>query len=978
MASRMAETRRRLGANPYVTAGPVRDPALFVGREAELEALRGELLRPVEGVEAGAALVVLWGSRQIGKTSILTQIESGALGDGVLPVFVDLAACPRPRGSAGVWRLFAQAVVERLRAAGRPVAAAESLLPGERERSPNELFRRFLQAAVGAAKPARLLLLVDHYEQLERWVHAGHIGVEVIDGLGGILDANLPVSLLFAGGWRMDQRDPEMWGRLGLRAVHRAVSFLPPAAAERLVREPLAGAVDLEADVMPAILRATACHPFLVQAVCRALFDRLRDAGASRCTAEDLEQALEDVDDEELALPFFLAWWRGLGFLGRVVASVLAAELDDDAQFVSIERAEAVLAEGRADATVEVDRAALRGALDALVEAGDLERGEAGYRFRADVVRRWVAAAHPVRDVARCVAEEPDAVPRRGVRQRLRQHPLIWTWIVAGLAAAVLVTVRLLYPTEDERSPGPGAPVGAEPVYARGWRLGPDLAPVPARAEDAATVRAEAGRLVAFQVDEAGEALDVVVSWPTGLPAPAHGWLDALAHPEESWLWGVIPALAPDGRWLEGADERYARDPVPGTPPAWLEDLLAPAVRLRVEYENGYPARILAVDRTGWTRDVWCVAPGRWERCEPDEQPVQRIEFSFAEHGRTRERLLAEVRFAGRDGRPAADALGRTRLSFLYRDVDPDPNREQWEIEVVITSHQRLRTTGAGPAPFAPPPGWPGLGTTGVALAGDRGFLFYFREDQGVGRRGGEIVAIQSRDHVGRAAPLGLAWGSEVQTLFFFRGRGVEETFFVGVDANPVGDAIGAMGYREERTPDGVRTRVTVLGPDGKCAVGERREEGVQVVYCETALAGVPDAALAPSPAGPARLAGPRTEVWRAAGGHPAGNALGIPKRSVRDLGPAPPPCERQLAVQHHDANDALAAPPRGPFTGSAASRLAVRFADGRLADVVRTDCADGPCNQRDVLDETWSCNERGCVLSSVPLDCRPPETASP
>jgi hypothetical protein len=143
-------------------------------------------------------------------------------------------------------------------------------------------------------------------------------------------------------------------------------------------------------------------------------------------------------------------------------------------------------------------------------------------------------------------------------------------------------------------------------------------------------------------------------------------------------------------------------------------------------------------------------------------------------------------------------------------------------------------------------------------------------------------------------------------------------------------------------------------------------------VYCETALAGVPDAALAPAATGLARPSAPTTRVWRSSGG-PAGNPLGVPKLAVRDLGAAPPPCERLLAVQHHDAADGLVAPPRGPFTGSAVSRLAVRFSDGRLADVVRTDCVDGPCSQRDVLDETWSCNDKGCVLSSVPLDCRPP-----
>jgi hypothetical protein len=961
---------RPIGENPFAVSAPVRDPKMLFGREELLDFLRGELVRPPE--IGGAALAVVWGGRRTGKSSVLAQIAAGRFGAEAFPIFVDLEQLPRPRGSAGLWRSLAQRALARLREAGIAALGLEGAIPGEHDPAPNERFRKFLQGLAASLGKARPVFLLDGYEALEHWVHSGAVGVDVVDGLAGILDANLPVSLLLAGAYRMDQRDPETWGRLGARAVHRKISFLSPVEAEKLIREPVAGRVEYDDGVVPAILRATAGHPLLLQALCRAVVDRLLDEQRNRCTMEDLEESFEAAEDEEAALPLFVAWWRSLGFLGRVVTSVLASELEDADGWVPVERAEAALAEERGGATLDVDRAGLRSALDALVESEDIERDAAGgYRFRADMLRRWVADAHPVWDVARCIAQEPEAPVRRGVRQRLRRVPLLWFWVAASAVALVLIIVRSFFPTEDERRPGPGpATTPAATTHAPSWRLGPDLAPVPVRSEDPATVRTETGRLVTFRAEEDGSRLDVTTTWPTGVPAPAAGWLDALRHPEESWLWGVAPEISPDPAWLAGADARYADAPPAGSVPEWIGSLLAPAARLSIDYENGYPARVRLADRTGWVKSEWCVVPGAWERCLDDGNILQRIAFEFTELGKERTPLLSRVRFQTRDGEVAPDALGRTELSFLYRDVDPDPRTEQWEIETTVTTFLRRRPTAAGAAPFAPPPGWQGLGTGGVALTGDRSFLFYYREDRGVGRRGGEIVAIQSRDHVGRATGLGFSWGPAVETIFFSRKGPAEAMFFVGADGNPAADASGANGYLDERTPEGVRTRLVLLGPDGKCASGERLEGGIKVAWCELTLTGIPGPALAPSPETLTRLAGPAALAY-SADGTPSVNAQGAASVAVRDLGAAPPPCEKILAVLHHDAADALIVPTVGPFTGSASTRLAVRFSENRLADLVRTDCADGPCAQRDVLDETWSCNAQGCVPSNVPLECK-------
>jgi len=69
--------------NPYVVGTPLRTSTMFYGRQGDLNWV-GDRLE-----HAGNIMIVLYGARRVGKTSLLHQINGGRASDKVLPFFFD-------------------------------------------------------------------------------------------------------------------------------------------------------------------------------------------------------------------------------------------------------------------------------------------------------------------------------------------------------------------------------------------------------------------------------------------------------------------------------------------------------------------------------------------------------------------------------------------------------------------------------------------------------------------------------------------------------------------------------------------------------------------------------------------------------------------------------------------------------------------------------------------------------------------------
>lgn len=71
--------------NPYIVGNPIRSRDMFFGRVDEFRHI-------AQALDNGkkTALIVLFGERRSGKSSILYQIQNGQLGQSFLPIFVDM------------------------------------------------------------------------------------------------------------------------------------------------------------------------------------------------------------------------------------------------------------------------------------------------------------------------------------------------------------------------------------------------------------------------------------------------------------------------------------------------------------------------------------------------------------------------------------------------------------------------------------------------------------------------------------------------------------------------------------------------------------------------------------------------------------------------------------------------------------------------------------------------------------------------
>ena len=405
LSAREAVRSGDLGASPYIVGSPVDRQEMFFGRADVIDRIRRQL-----GASNHANVILIEGNRRTGKTSVLRQLEKADTLPGWIPVYCSFQDAEGDGAKAGVntrnvFRLLARRTGWTLGDAG-----VETWFPGLPGREPGlpfklafraaldrifvdngapfEAFEIYIAAAVEAASPRRILLMLDEFDKLQEGIDAGIASPQVPENIRHLLQHQPGLSAIITGSRRLKRLREEYWSALFGLGYRIGISALPIDDARRLVTEPVEGRLGYLPQARDRLVELCACHPFLVQSLCSRVFERAASGGNRTITVSAVEEAAtEMVRDNE----HFRTLWDYAGTARRRLLLAFCDHLAEGPDAVNLDLFSVKLQEHgvplRRDSELDGDVAELR-ELE-LLDFDDSYRGGT-YRLSVPLMAKWL------------------------------------------------------------------------------------------------------------------------------------------------------------------------------------------------------------------------------------------------------------------------------------------------------------------------------------------------------------------------------------------------------------------------------------------------------------------------------------------------------------------------------------------------------------------------------------------------------------
>lgn len=378
--------------NPYVLT-PLTGGVGFYGRDSVLQFVRNTLASPYQNV------IVLYGQRRIGKTSVLHQLtKPRSAPPGFRPIYFDLQG----RAEHGLGQvLFGLA---------REIARSVALEIPPREAFAEESFFQygFLPQVYRRVGNDRLLVLVDEFDVLGGEPVTDDAAYNILFGYlqDLLIDEQKRMAFVFVVGRRIDEL-PSRIKATFKSAQCKRITVLDRAAAIGLITEPAAGLVEFDDDAVDALLHLTAGHPYFLQLLCYELFDRSVRSGRKVVTPADLTSDLVEAA-MELGMGGLAWFWDEFPPAERFILSAIAHLTAQGKPATLEEIGSALRAHG-----VRLQGMELSTAPRSLADWDIMElAGRDAWRFRVEFLRRWIYAKHSLEEAKR----ELEQVSARAVR----------------------------------------------------------------------------------------------------------------------------------------------------------------------------------------------------------------------------------------------------------------------------------------------------------------------------------------------------------------------------------------------------------------------------------------------------------------------------------------------------------------------------------------------------------------------------------
>ncbi|MEJ2109632.1 MAG: ATP-binding protein [Acidobacteriota bacterium] len=370
--------------NPYVVGTPIRSSSMFYGRQEDLHWLGGRLER------AGNIMILLYGDRRVGKTSLLHQIYGLKASEKVLPFFLDTQQLlPEISKDSDFYHVLTRDILsqipEKLPGLKAPFIAADRFTP--------QTFRNLLEFLQDAEPDRQPVLLFDEIENLEYKLARGDLTSDILLFLAGLMDSRLRISFVVTGSEPLEGRRLPDWSILEPKTISRKIGLLAHEDALRLIEEPAQGYFIFDEGIPEKILRMTAGHPYYTQVVCQTQIDFLNQNHEFAVGSDQLDKITQIV--MENPPPPLNHVWESFSRIEKLSIAVTANCLDNDVDFMGIEE----MMESMPDEMREPvgKKANFLSAMESLVHQNWVEKSDRGsYRFRIDLLRLWLRREHTV------------------------------------------------------------------------------------------------------------------------------------------------------------------------------------------------------------------------------------------------------------------------------------------------------------------------------------------------------------------------------------------------------------------------------------------------------------------------------------------------------------------------------------------------------------------------------------------------------
>ncbi|MBC7812581.1 MAG: AAA family ATPase, partial [Burkholderiales bacterium] len=369
--------------NPYIVGHPVRSSEMFYGREDVFRFLAENLSGSVQD-----RTLVLYGQRRTGKTSILYQLLAGRLGEGFIPVLIDMQELAPLINNTGDF--LSEVAYQLARAVTKAGVTLEAPPEDAFATAPTRAFNRFLDALEDALPNKRVVVMLDEFELIETKIADGKLDTDILGYFRSLIQHRSRLVFIFTGTHRLEEMSHDYWSILFNIALYRRVSFLSDTDAVALLRKPVADTLSVDDLAVEKVVNLTSGHPYFIQLIAWALVNECNTRQRNYATINDVNTAVQDILTTGEA--HFAYIWQQASGLERLALAAVAHTLrpgKDWARPSEILETLANAGDTRIQQTILVE------ALDKLVAQEVLAvatEGALRYRFQLEVLRLWIEA----------------------------------------------------------------------------------------------------------------------------------------------------------------------------------------------------------------------------------------------------------------------------------------------------------------------------------------------------------------------------------------------------------------------------------------------------------------------------------------------------------------------------------------------------------------------------------------------------------